>query len=118
MAIEVEHWSSGGSASGSGVEGFLQACVDRRSLCWPSALESICAVATSPPPSLGTEAGSRQGKQVDNQDSGQQGTGWVQGRGRGDACGEADQGVHFPTRGVLLSSTYSPHFIHSVKHFY
>ncbi|KAL6471168.1 hypothetical protein MHYP_G00198180 [Metynnis hypsauchen] len=67
MAIEVEHWSPGGSASGSGVEGFLQACVDRRSLCWPSALESICAVATGPPPSLGTEAGSRQGKQVDNQ---------------------------------------------------
>lgn len=27
----------------------------------------MCTVATGPPPSLGTEAGSRQGKQLDNQ---------------------------------------------------
>lgn len=41
--------------------------MDRRSLRWPSELESMCTVATGPPPSLGTEAGSRQGKQLDNQ---------------------------------------------------
>lgn len=49
------------------MEFFLQGYLDRRSLRWPSELESMCTVATGPPPSLGTEAGSRQGKQLDNQ---------------------------------------------------
>ncbi|XP_039527171.1 uncharacterized protein LOC120478993 isoform X1 [Pimephales promelas] len=63
----LSHEMSPGSPVPAAGDGFLQACVDRRSRCWPSGLESMRSVATVPPLSLGTEAGSRKGNQADNQ---------------------------------------------------